>query len=423
MAPEDLERQLREALSHLYDHEYRPSDGMCELAGCARNDGPLAIQTAVIRAIEDLRPSEDAAPSSPATRIYELLRNRFVLKLTLEETAARMNTSFSSVCRLQRSAVHALARLLWDHHLAAEHWSDPGADALPVEPGGRREGDRATDWRSQAQRELASLRSSAPDAVSDVSEAIRGACDLIAPLMSKLDVEIELKYLQPDLVTTVHRSVVRQLLITAIGRLARYVSPGHLDIYSGREDGNVRIAITGTSGTQGKPDETELIADILAADDVVAEANVDDERLSLTLDLPSVGTVTVLAVDDNPDMARLYRRYSEGTRYHIVHVAHGRDLLETVRVVAPDLILLDVMLPDADGWDLLMRLHTDPKTRTLPVVVCTVVKEEELALSLGAAFYLAKPVRPHEFIQILDQALPRASGALPTGPAHSAAAY
>ena len=128
-------------------------------------------------------------------------------------------------------------------------------------------------------------------------------------------------------------------------------------------------------------------------------------------------------MDDNPDMARLYRRYSEGTRYHIVHVAHGRDLIETVRVVAPDLILLDVMLPDADGWDLLMRLHTDPKTRAIPVIVCTVVKEEELALSLGAAYYLAKPVRPHEFIRVLDKVLPRVSATLPTKPAHSAAAY
>ena len=173
-----------------------------------------------------------------------------MLKLTLEETAARMNTSFSSVCRLQRSAVHALARLLWDRHLAAEHWPTPEAGAAPAAPGDSEDRDGTTDWRSQAQRELASLRSGTPDAVSDVSEAIRGACDLIAPLMSKLDVKIELKYLQPNLVTTVHRSVVRQLLITAIGRLARYVSPGQLDIYSGREDGNVRIAIAGTSGAR-----------------------------------------------------------------------------------------------------------------------------------------------------------------------------
>jgi CheY-like chemotaxis protein len=123
------------------------------------------------------------------------------------------------------------------------------------------------------------------------------------------------------------------------------------------------------------------------------------------VEVPSVGKTTVLVVDDNLDMARFYRRCSEGTRYHIVHVAQGQGLFETVKVVVPDIIVLDVMLPDVDGWELLMRLHEDPTTRSTPVIICTVVKEEDLALSLGAARYLTKPVRPREFIQALDQLL------------------
>jgi CheY-like chemotaxis protein len=86
-------------------------------------------------------------------------------------------------------------------------------------------------------------------------------------------------------------------------------------------------------------------------------------------------------------------------------MAQGQGLFETVKVVGPDIIVLDVMLPDVDGWELLMRLHEDPTTRSTPIIICTVVKEEDLALSLGAARYLTKPVRPREFIQALDQLL------------------
>jgi CheY-like chemotaxis protein len=113
----------------------------------------------------------------------------------------------------------------------------------------------------------------------------------------------------------------------------------------------------------------------------------------------------VLVVDDNVDLVHFYRRYAAGTRYHIVHLSQGTGVLEAVESVTPDIIVLDVMLPDVDGWDLLVQLHEHPATRPIPVVVCSVVREEELALSLGASVYLPKPVRRREFIGALDQAV------------------
>jgi CheY-like chemotaxis protein len=148
---------------------------------------------------------------------------------------------------------------------------------------------------------------------------------------------------------------------------------------------------------------------------------VDEDHVFLWAEMPSVGRIIVLAVDDNPDMARFYRRSAEGTSYRIVHVAQGQEAFKTIEAIAPDIIVLDVMLPDVDGWQLLMHLHEHHATRSIPVIVCTVVREEELALSLGAALYLPKPVRPHEFIQALDQALPQASVKAPISRANNGA--
>jgi CheY-like chemotaxis protein len=58
-----------------------------------------------------------------------------------------------------------------------------------------------------------------------------------------------------------------------------------------------------------------------------------------------------------------------------------------------------------------MRLHQDPTTRSIPVIICSVVQEEDLALSLGAAGYLPKPVQPREFVTALDQVLPPVAAA------------
>jgi CheY-like chemotaxis protein len=71
----------------------------------------------------------------------------------------------------------------------------------------------------------------------------------------------------------------------------------------------------------------------------------------------------------------------------------------------PAIIVLDVMLPDIDGWQLLTHLHEHPLTRSTPVIVCSVVKEEALALALGATIFLAKPVEPERFVEALDQVL------------------
>ncbi len=66
------------------------------------------------------------------------------------------------------------------------------------------------------------------------------------------------------------------------------------------------------------------------------------------------------------------------------------------------MIVLDIMLPDIDGWELLTNLHEYPGTRAIPVIICSVVKQEELAEALGAALYVAKPVMRKQFIEALD---------------------
>ena len=411
--------ELQEALYRLYDPGYQPPDTLCQAIGCDPQEGSPAVRAAILHAIVSLEPPPTTPPTAETRQIYELLHNRFELRLTQEETAYRLNVSRRTVNRLQQRAVHTLAGTLWERRQQAQR----SASDLAREGGGapveaRAAGTQAPDWDSQWQRELNSLQAKAPGALSDVAEAIESALGFIDAWSPGLGTNIRVVSVQPGLVADVHPVLLHQVLISALTRLAPRISNGGIAVYARLEDGNARVTLTGAVAAGGFSEGT-LRTGIPTSKDVKIEARQEGSQAFVWITAPSVGKLTVLAVDDNEDMARFYRDCAIGTRYHVVHIAQGRDLAEAVKTLVPDAIVLDVMLPDIDGWRLLMRLHEDPETRSIPVVVCTVVREEDLALSLGAACFLSKPVRPRQFIQALDRVCPQVVAGGPTAPANS----
>jgi signal transduction histidine kinase/CheY-like chemotaxis protein len=114
---------------------------------------------------------------------------------------------------------------------------------------------------------------------------------------------------------------------------------------------------------------------------------------------PSVPVATprgacVLVIEDDPGAIRLLRTYLEAEGYAVEVTTDGDAGLAAARALVPDAIILDVLLPGIDGWEVLRRLKADPAVADVPVVVVTVVDERNVAMSLGAVDYFLKPVQP-----------------------------
>jgi CheY-like chemotaxis protein len=86
-----------------------------------------------------------------------------------------------------------------------------------------------------------------------------------------------------------------------------------------------------------------------------------------------------------------------------VSARSGEDGLRTVQQVMPDAILLDLMMPGMDGWELLQRLRTDGDTQDIPVIICSVINDPELAYSLGASKFVPKPVTRETLLEALRE--------------------
>lgn len=102
----------------------------------------------------------------------------------------------------------------------------------------------------------------------------------------------------------------------------------------------------------------------------------------------------VLVVDDDRMVLRSTRLVLESEGFRVVTVDRGEAALEVARAEQPDVMLLDVMMPEVDGWETLHRLREDAATRDIPVVIFTArehVRGRRLARELGAADYVQKP--------------------------------
>jgi len=134
---------------------------------------------------------------------------------------------------------------------------------------------------------------------------------------------------------------------------------------------------------------------------------IDTTRFDAALTLPVLEQRPVLVIDDSADTLELLCRYAAGTRYRLITTQDPERALDLAAKHAPEIIVLDVMMPQVDGWELLGRLRQHPLTSRLPILVCTILAQQELALLLGASAFVGKPVMQQAFLTALDQQIER----------------
>jgi CheY-like chemotaxis protein len=116
----------------------------------------------------------------------------------------------------------------------------------------------------------------------------------------------------------------------------------------------------------------------------------------------------VLVVDDEPDVLLLCRVNLEFEGYEVMEAADGVEAMSRVRERRPDVILLDVMMPRMDGWQVLTELKADDQLADIPVVMLTAKVQDQDQIrgwSSGASEYITKPFSPLSLSQVLDDVL------------------
>ena len=113
----------------------------------------------------------------------------------------------------------------------------------------------------------------------------------------------------------------------------------------------------------------------------------------------------ILVIDDDPNAEYFLQESLSQNEFTVIGVRNGYDGLHIAREQQPDAILLDVLMPEIDGWQVLNDLKTDAKTTDIPVILLTIVDKKALGFKLGAAAYLLKPLDPAAVLDTLRRVI------------------
>jgi Signal transduction histidine kinase len=147
-------------------------------------------------------------------------------------------------------------------------------------------------------------------------------------------------------------------------------------------------------------------AESLAAPVIPAVSSSSSETDLIKID-PS--KKRILVIDDDPDAVYLLQENLNAQDYAILGAHNGVDGLRLARELQPHAILLDIMMPGMDGWQVLHDLKEDPTTSTLPVIMLTIIDKKAMGYSLGASAYLLKPLDPAEAKATLDRIIDKST--------------
>ncbi len=398
----EIIKDIHDALMHLYDLPYLMSHRLVQAVvapGHAESPGRI-LRRLLLDAIQEIKPPAESPHDSVAASRYEFLHLRYVQGKPIEEIARQLGLSERQLYRRQRDALEAMATILGRQlqlaRLEADVAAAPGvvsASALVDQAALETDVDR-----------IGLAHASQPVNLLQVLSGIEGT---VIPLCESAGCRIEVRAPCTIPLVTVDRVALRQALLALLTFAIHAARAGNISIEVSTLDDRARISVTipATSSGRSTWDEDSNLAVCrrlieLQGGRVHLE---NDRRLTVIIDLPAFQRRTVLVVDDNADSRHLFTRYLEARGYHVLTADSGEEALQVTLRERPDAIVLDVMLPSSDGYEVLQALASDSTTGRIPIVVCTVLKQRELALALGATEFLAKPVRQGELLDVLDR--------------------
>lgn len=383
---EEFVEQVKQALEHLYDLRFLERHPLASAAASTVNDTAETpgqrLRRDLIAAIEALSPGPDVSFRSPHARLYHLLHMHCVEGLTIQEAAHELAISPRQAYRDLRRGEEGVAAVLWARYCHPPT-QEPRAFHL-----------------SSVETEMERLRTR-PEP-RDLRSLLQHALEAVKRLAAQQAVSLQVQIPQEPVTITIDSLVARQVLVSTLSRAIQQAQAGGVEVLLNTERAQATLAVRYRRALEATDaaDSGVLTELVNRLGWRLAQEETEDRVSTMSLHIP-LQRPTVLVIDDNEGLVDLLERYLTGHACRVVAADNGREGLQLAQQLSPDAIVLDVMMPGIDGWEVLQTLQTHPQTAEIPVVICSVINDPQLAYSLGASYVLAKPVHRNDILEAL----------------------
>jgi CheY-like chemotaxis protein len=357
------------------------------------DQGVRFLRSEILDAIEQLNPTKNTSSRAKERRPYALLYGRYVQGMTTAELAEELAISVRQLRREQARALNAITALLWEK-LAGRLESDMDDQAL------------ATNGSSEAaQTETEQLISQARMDDLVLTDLVNGVLNTLFSVAAGRNITL-VNQLGNDLpLVRANRVVLRQGIMGLLSYVLQHLVTGQIIIEATIEQG-VTLWVTAVGKFQsGDQVSVSLNVSRKLIASLGGSINIKDgsKRWRAGISLPIAEDLPILIMDDNVGLIELFRRYLAGRGYRVLDAHTADEAIEAAGKLNLKLVILDVMMPEQDGWEILQRLKVAPETKSVPVLICSVLNEPEIAFTLGASDYLPKPVTQDDLLAKLER--------------------
>jgi len=414
MQLDEFKQAVSDALNHLYDQASLQTHPLGRALGVVPLPGEThaeALRRTLHDAVESLRPLSSVPQSDAAWLPYRVLSLHYLGSWSAQEVCDELAFSISSFYRQRNRALEAVASVLWSQR-------------RPVPPERPDRGDPARDGlQERTLRYLTAL----PHTTVSLPALLEGVIETLRPLALRRKVELRPQAPQARVSVCIAPQALRQILLGLLADCIATLEDDTLHIQltcQGQalicqvQVSDACTCLTRSSAEAGDGKTIFWRSLVDACDGRVWITRGEDSCMLLGVSIPLPASVaSVLVVEDDPDAIDLYRRQLEPAGY-LVHAAHsGTEVREALARLAPDLVLLDIILPARDCWTVLGELSDDARTKGIPIVVCSVAAHAALARSLGATDVLQKPITREQLLETLERHLHQRGTGEPDDPA------
>ncbi len=394
---------VRDCLSNLYDPGYLQTHPLAELlvsSAMPRATSAQCLRQIILDAIETLRPPDRVAFGQPQWQHYRLAWLRYVEGYSQEEVCRELQLGRTSFYRIHRQALDAIASIIREREQSRVESDTPG----PLR-------QEQPDLIELAAEEADRAAQASHREVIDLDVLLASIQETILPLARQQGVDLKIGGPAHLPTTVADPAILRQIIV---GILAEVISLSTTHAVEALIEADAQqmtwrlhgwaqgCHLTDLQERCGFTVSRQLLKSYHGCMGLDQEGDSD---AVLTFTIPIVRSSAILVIDDNADALGLYRRYLQDEGYTL-YMAETREQVQNALVQStPDMVLLDVLMPEQDGWSILQHLRTTPETSHIPVVICSVLSQPDLALALGATAVLQKPFTQQDLLQAVQAVL------------------